>query len=245
VGDCVKIFGIRVDAVDSDEAVARVMDMALADRASYVVTPNVEIVMAARLDGELKRALNGSDFSVGDGVGLVWASRVLGRPLPERVSGIDLMMDVLSDAPKHGLRVFLLGSTQEIVDAAAKRIRSAMNTEVSGLHHGFFSPEEEPEIVDSILRARPHIIFVGMGSPRQELFMARNVGLIGRGVMVAVGGSFDVISGAKRRAPSLLRKLGLEWMFRLICEPRRFRRMVALPRFAALVLLTRMKLIKE
>ncbi|NLU42569.1 MAG: WecB/TagA/CpsF family glycosyltransferase [Firmicutes bacterium] len=245
MGDCVEIFGTRVDAVDADKAVARVIGMALADRASYVVTPNVEIVMAARSNERLRRALNGADLAVGDGVGLVWASRVLGRPLPARVSGIDLMTDLLREAPRHGLRVFLLGSTKEIVAAAAERIRSTMNAEVAGFHHGFFSPEEEQKVVDSILRTRPHIIFVGMGSPRQELFMARNVGLIGKGAMIAVGGSFDVLSGAKRRAPSLLRRLGLEWMFRLISEPRRFRRMMALPRFAALVLLTRLKLVKE
>ncbi len=240
-----EIFGIRVDAVDAGQAVARVIDMAQADRASYVVTPNVEIVMAARSDEDLRRSLNGADLSVGDGIGLVWASRVLGRPLPGRVSGIDLMTDLLREAPRHGLRVFLLGSTQEIVTAAAERIRSTLGTEVVEFHHGFFSEEEEPTIIGSILRTRPHIIFVGMGSPRQELWMARTAGLIGRGVMIAVGGSFDVISGAKRRAPSLLRKLGLEWLFRLISEPRRLLRMTALPKFAALVLLARMNLTEE
>lgn len=245
MGDRVEIFGIGVDVVDAGEAVARALDMALAGRASYVVTPNVEIVMAARSDEELRRSLNGADLAVGDGIGLVWASRILGKPLPAWVSGIDLMTDLLREASKHGLRVFLLGSTQEVVTAAAERMRSVLGAEVVGFHHGFFSPLEEPKIVDSILRTEPHIIFVGMGSPRQELWMAENVSLIGRGVMIAVGGSFDVISGAKRRAPSLLRKLGLEWMYRLISEPRRFRRMMALPRFAALVLAARMHLTEE
>ena len=138
MGDRVEIFGIGVDVVDAGEAVARALDMALAGRASYVVTPNVEIVMAARSDEELRRSLNGADLAVGDGIGLVWASRILGKPLPARVSGIDLMTDLLREASKHGLRVFLLGSTQEVVTAAAERMRSVLGAEVVGFHHGFF-----------------------------------------------------------------------------------------------------------
>lgn len=245
MGDSVQILGVRIDAVDAREALERVVRLASEDRTSYVVTPNVEIVMASRRDRRLGQALSGADLAVGDGVGLVWASRILRRPLPERVGGIDLMTSLLEQARKSGLRVYLLGSTPEVVAAAASRIRSDLGLSVVGYHDGYLTEETEAEVLRSILEARPHIIFVGMGSPRQELWMAEQANNIPRGVMMGVGGSLDVISGRKRRAPLFMRRLGLEWLYRLITEPRRFWRMTALPRFALLVLLVRLGIVRE
>lgn len=237
----VEILGVRVHALDFKRAVTTAVRLALGDRAAYIVTPNAEIVMASRQHAGLKHALACADLAVGDGVGLLWASRLLGRPLPQKVNGIDLMLALLEEARMQSLRVYLLGASKETVAAAAERISTDMGAKVVGYHHGYFSTDDEAEILRSIREKAPHIILVGMGSPRQELWMHRSVHLIPSGAMIGVGGSLDVISGAKTRAPLRIRQLGLEWLYRLVKEPWRARRMVALPRFALLVLLSRLR----
>lgn len=155
------------------------------------------------------------------------------------------MTSLLEESHRRRLRVYLLGSTREVVAATACRVRSSLGLSVVGFHDGYFTETTEADVLRSILEARPHIIFVGMGSPRQELLMSRLVHRIPRGVMIGVGGSFDVISGRKERAPLLMRRLGLEWLYRLVAEPRRLLRMIALPRFVLLVLLVRLGIVGE
>lgn len=241
MGNNVEILGVRIDSVYTREAVATALRLAAADRGSYIVTPNAEIVMASLKHPGLKQALAFADLSVGDGVGVLWASRFLGRPLPEKVNGIDLMLELLKEAGKRSLRVYLIGAREEVVAAAAKRIRTDMGVNVVGYHHGYFGSDDEADILLSIRESSPHIIFVGMGSPRQELWMHKCVGRIPRGVMMGVGGSLDVISGAKPRAPRTVQQLGLEWLYRLIREPWRARRMTALPRFVLAVVMAKLR----
>lgn len=241
----VEILGVRIDAVDAREALDIAVRLAQADRPSYIVTPNAEIVVASRSHSDLKHALACAELAVGDGVGVLWASRVLRRPLPEKVNGIDLMLALLKEARARSLRVYLLGASSEVVTLAARRIRTEMGVDVVGFHHGYFSDSEDVDVFRSICAAEPDIIFVGMGSPRQELWMYRHVQILRRGVMMGVGGSFDVISGAKTRAPLKMQQLGLEWLYRLIKEPSRIRRIAALPKFVALVLLSRLREVLE
>lgn len=230
------ILGVAVDRVSLDEAVARVegfiADFARDGRTRLVVTPNPEIIYAARTDGELAAALREADLSLPDGTGVVWAARRLGEPVPERVAGIDLMERLLALSARRGYRVFFLGTRPEVVARAAEVARRRYpGLAVAGYHHGYFGPEEDGAVVAAIRSARPDLLIVGMGSPRDQTWLWRHRGDLGVPVGLGVGGSLDVLAGVVRRAPRWLQSLGLEWLYRLLRQPRRWRRMLALPRF--------------
>ncbi len=232
----VEILGIDFDKVTLGEALARIQAFIESGRPHQVVTANPEMVYACRRNSELRRVLQGADLVLADGIGIVWASSLLKTRLPERVTGIDLVQGLLSLAAARGYRPFFLGGRPGVAAAAAERAkRRYEGLEVAGTHHGYFGDEDE--VLDRIEAAAPDILFVGMGSPRQETFIARH---LGRGlkvpVCIGVGGSLDVLAGAVRRAPEWVRLLNLEWLFRLIQEPARARRMTVLPLFAALVI---------
>ncbi len=237
----VSVLGVEVDRVSLDEAVARVEEWLRAGAADgrlrLVATPNPEIIWAARADRELARALAEADLCVADGVGVVWASRHLGEPVPERVAGADLMERLLELAARRGYRVYFLGTHPEVVARAAEEARRRYpGLVVAGHHHGYFRPEEEEAVVAAVRAARPDLLFVGMGAPRDQVWLWRHRHELGAAVGVGVGGSLDVLACVVRRAPRWVRSLGLEWLYRLAAQPRRWRRMLALPRFAWAVL---------
>ncbi len=239
-GGRVTVLGVPVDRVTMDQAV-RVVEGFIAayaadGRPRLVLTPNPEIIYAAQHDGALLEILRNADLAVPDGVGVVWAARVLGTPLPERVTGIDLLERLLALSAQRGYRVYFLGARPEVlpkaVDAARRRFPGL---QVAGSHHGYFTPADEQAVVDDIKKARPDLLFVGMGAPRDQKWLWRHREELGVPVSMGVGGSFDVLAGATRRAPQWVRDARLEWFFRLIQQPRRWRRMLALPRFAWMV----------
>jgi len=202
-----------------------------------VVTLNPEMIMAAQHDGELRRALEESSLVVADGIGVVWASRVLRQPLPERIAGIDLAVAVLQVAAAQGRAVFFLGGEEGVAERAAERLcRRFPGLRVAGVHHGYFTEAENHRIVRMIAEKAPDLLLVGLGAPKQELWIYRNLGFLGARVAMGVGGALDVFAGRVKRAPVAWQKLGLEWAYRLIQQPWRFRRMLALPKFAAAVL---------
>lgn len=235
----VVLFGVPVDPLTLEECVERVAAMVGDGGAHQVVTLNPELLYRARSEPRLRAILDRADLVTADGVGIVWAARRTGQWLPERVTGIDLMMALVRRAAACGWRVFLLGAAPGVAAEVARRLKSLYpGLGIAGWQHGFWTPEEEPEVVAAIKRARPQLLFVALGAPRQEEWIARHLPALGPVVAMGVGGSFDVVAGRVRRAPALLRRLNLEWLGRLVLQPRRWRRMLVLPRFAWLVFRT-------
>ena len=247
--DRVEILGILVDRVDLAGAAARVRGFIEARRTGLgpggrlVVTPNPEMIQAARRDPALAELINRADLAVPDGTGVVAASRLLGDPLPARVAGYDLLLELLRLADEGRWRVFLLGTHPETVAEAARRVaRDHPGLELTGFHHGYFSPDEVPALVERIRAARPDLLVAALGSPKQERWLAENLGATGATVGLGVGGSLDVLAGRVRRAPTAFQRLHVEWLYRLIREPRRVRRILgALPGFAWAVLVKRLR----
>lgn len=235
--DRVSILGLPVDRVDMAGAVMRIRDFISENRTCQVVTLNSEIAMAAQENQELKDVVCQADLVVPDGAGIVWASRVLGDRLPERVAGFDLMQELLVCAANHKWPVYFLGAEPGIADLAAERVKRRLpGLILAGTHHGFFNEDEESSIMEEMNSRKARIIFVGMGAPRQDFWIARNKKSISAAVCIGVGGSFNVLAGKVKRAPDWMGRLGLEWLYCLVCEPTRFFRMMALPRFVIRVL---------
>ncbi|MGE5587900.1 MAG: WecB/TagA/CpsF family glycosyltransferase [Clostridia bacterium] len=238
----VEILGLRVHKVDMAEAVRRVRQMLAAnDRTHQVVTLNSEMAMLAQKDRDLASIINEADLVVPDGAGVVWASRVLGAPLPERVAGFDLLLEVAGCAGAEGWPVFLLGAAPGVADEAAAGLAARVpRLRVAGTHHGFFGERDERDIVDKIAASGARLVFVAMGAPRQDRWIARNKAHLPPSVCIGVGGSLDVLAGRVSRAPKWIGEMGFEWLYRLVREPRRFSRMLALPRFMARVVAERL-----
>lgn len=220
-----------------EEAVEHLLPLTRGRSPYLVFTPNPEMVDRSLRDREFRLALLAAELRVADGVGLLWASRVLNQPLPGTVPGVDLMEALLAACAGAGVGVFLLGTTPEVVARAAEHARRMHpGLKVVGHHHGFFARDEEPRVVDNLRSCSPGLTVSGMGVPRDQLFAARWRDRLPPGVHLAVGGGLDILAGVTPRAPRLMRRLGLEWLFRLVVRPGRWRRQLALPRFAAAVL---------
>ena len=229
------ILGLPVDAVDRTEAAARCEEFLDGTGPRQVVTANPLMILAAEKDPGLRSAFADAALIVPDGVGLVIAAVLQGRR-GTRVPGIELMERLCARAAETGRTVFLLGAAPGVVEAASRRLVELNPAlKIAGTRHGYFSGEGE-EAVAAVSRARPDLLFVALPTPFQDAWIHRNIGKLGAKVVMGVGGSFDVLSGRLRRAPSWMRSLGLEWLFRLIQEPGRWRRMLDLPIFLVRVL---------
>ncbi|OAT79821.1 WecB/TagA/CpsF family glycosyltransferase [Desulfotomaculum copahuensis] len=247
----INLLGAPVDALDLEAAVERVAAfVTAAGPPRQVITLNPEILFRARQEPALLTLINSADLVTADGVGIVWAARMAGTPVPERVTGIDLMLRLMPLAAREGWRVFLLGAAPGVAAEAARRLQAQHpGLVIAGTHHGYFQPGAsspgaaaepgqltEDEVAALVRRARPHLLFAGLGAPKQERFIARHKEAMGVPVSMGVGGSFDVLAGRVRRAPRWLQRMHLEWLGRLFMEPARWRRTLVLPRFAWLVL---------
>jgi N-acetylglucosaminyldiphosphoundecaprenol N-acetyl-beta-D-mannosaminyltransferase len=204
------------------EAVDRIDEAIRTRRLLRHVAMNAAKLVAARRDPLLRWSVQTAGLVTADGQSIVWAARWLGQPVPSRVTGIDLMGEVCSLAARRGYRVFTLGAHQDVVDAAvATLLRRHVNLEIVGAIHGYYAAEEEADVVRAIAQARPDILLVALGTPRKELFLASHQQQLGIPFCMGIGGSLDVIAGRVRRAPLSMQRLGLEWLFRLVQEPRR------------------------
>jgi N-acetylglucosaminyldiphosphoundecaprenol N-acetyl-beta-D-mannosaminyltransferase len=238
------VLGAPVDTLDLAGALARVAGWLDApdDALRHVVTVNPEFVMAARRDPRFAAALRASALATADGVGIGYAERLLGLPVAPRVTGVELV-EGLAALRCPAARLFLLGAAPGVADAAAARLRARFpGVQIVGAYAGSPAPADWPAVAAQLRAARPTILLVAFGHPRQDLWIAaRRAALTELGVVTAagVGGAFDYLSGRVPRAPAVLRRLGLEWLYRLIRQPWRWRRQLALPRFVALVLWTR------
>ncbi|BDG61704.1 WecB/TagA/CpsF family glycosyltransferase [Caldinitratiruptor microaerophilus] len=239
------ILGVAVDRVTLAEAVRRCLDFVASGAPHLVVTPNAEIVMAARRDPELRQVLRQADLVVPDGAGVVLAARLLGRPVPERVAGVDLAAGVLAGAPP-GTRVFLLGSTPDTVAEAARRLQARYpNITVCGRRDGYwahFEPQADREVVAAIRAARPHVLLTGMGAPLQEKWLARHLTELAVPLAMGIGGGIDLWAGKARRAPDWMIRLNLEWVYRIVRFGRYRRSLPPLIGFALRVLAERLGL---
>ncbi len=199
-----------------------------------VVTPNAEIVMKALQDKELKQIINEAWLSTPDGAGVILASKLLPDldPFPARIAGFDLLQQLLQLAAKKDYSVFFLGGEPGVAEQAADRLKKVYpSLVIAGFHHGFFNQGEQNDIINQITAASPDLLFVGMGAPRQEKFLARQKNDLAAKVALTVGGSFDILAEKKKRAPLIWQKLYLEWLYRLLQEPSRLSRMAVLPRY--------------
>jgi N-acetylglucosaminyldiphosphoundecaprenol N-acetyl-beta-D-mannosaminyltransferase len=229
----IRILGVSIDNVTMDEAVALIMTAATASWPRHVVTVNPEYVMAARRLPEFAAVLDAADLAVPDGVGLMWAARWRRTPLRQRVAGVDLVERVAAAAAERGLGVFFLGAAPGVAEqASAVLSRRYPGLRVSGAFAGSPGRAGDPDIIGRVSGSGARILFVAFGAPLQDLWIARNQPRLPVGVAMGVGGAFDFISGRVPRAPAWLRRVGLEWLYRLIRQPWRWRRMLALPRFA-------------
>ncbi len=273
----VDILGINIDNLTMDETMDRVVTMVKDGQKHYVVTPNPEIVMAAQKDRELMRIINQASLAIADGIGLVWASRILYKgkafrdkgqarldhnitkphtlnPLRFRVTGIDLMEKLCEKASDLGFTIGLLGGGSKIADRCAQVLKKRYpKLKISFVYDGNGGKEGDKDIIKRLresvkgkgassldasrLTLHPiDILFVAFGFPKQEKWMARNLDRLPVKVAMGVGGAFDVIAGKVKRAPQIIQKLGLEWLWRLVRQPWRWKRQLALLKFISAVL---------
>ncbi|MEE8369979.1 MAG: WecB/TagA/CpsF family glycosyltransferase [Dehalococcoidia bacterium] len=269
--EAVEVLGIRFHDLSRSEAAQAIAELARTGRQAYVVKPYSEFMPQAARESRLRDLLNGADLCLADGVGILWAAhylalaggrlaalaqlplslaaialdpRALRRPLRENMAGVDLTWEMLERLDETGATVFLLGGTRKEVRGTRRSIEARFaNLRVVGDGPGYFEmigPENE-RVIEAINAAEPQVLLVAMGFPRQETWIAANLPRLRVNVAVAEGGSFSFLSGATARAPRWLQQVGLEWLFRLLRQPWRLRRQLAIPRFVWLVVRERLR----
>ncbi len=234
-----ELLGASVDPLTLAQVVEAVDTIVAEGRQGQHGCVNAAKIVRLQRDAALRSAIATCDIVTADGQPVVWASRVLGRSLPERVAGIDLMHALFARAAERGYRVYLLGARHEVVaEAAAEACRRYPGLVLAGHRHGYFTADEEAGVVQSIAEARPDLLFLALETPAKELFLARHRSTLKIPFAMGVGGSLDVLAGKRKRAPRWAQQNGLEWAFRLVQEPRRLagRYAVGNVRFVMLVL---------
>jgi N-acetylglucosaminyldiphosphoundecaprenol N-acetyl-beta-D-mannosaminyltransferase len=217
-----RILGLSVDALTMKQALSLVDETIRQRKQLLIGVVNAAKIVNMGRNHELDEAVRAADVIFADGMSVVWASRILGQKLPERVPGIDLMTHMLELADERGYRVFCLGAAQEVLEMIVRQIEERYPGAVLvGSHQGYFTNQDEPRIAEEIKAAAPDMLFAAMSSPKKEKFLARWSGQISVPVCHGVGGAFDVMAGKVKRAPRMWQKLGLEWLYRVIQEPRR------------------------
>jgi N-acetylglucosaminyldiphosphoundecaprenol N-acetyl-beta-D-mannosaminyltransferase len=216
------LFGVPIDALTLGETVQLCMDAVETGELLEVGVVNAAKIVKMRGDAALRDAVTGCDVIVADGQSVVWASRVLRRPLPERVAGIDLFQRLLYMAELQGRSVYFLGARTEVLERMVERVRKQHpDLRIAGSHHGYYADEESPVVADAIKGSGADLLFLGMTSPKKEVFVATYGARTGAKVVHGVGGSFDVLAGVVKRAPRLWQRMGCEWLYRVLQEPRR------------------------
>lgn len=233
----VPIFGIPVSKMNMEETVEYLKEAVQSRRPHHVITANPIMVMTALENPAYMSVMTSAELVVPDGTGVVWAAAKGGEPVRERVAGFDLLHELMKAGEHYHWKVYLLGSTSEVIQETARRLQLQYpGVVIAGYHDGFFGPAEDDEVVAEIVRAEPDLLFVARGADTQEPWICKYKEQLGIPVMMGVGGSFDIISGKSKRAPIAFQKLRLEWFYRLLKEPTRYKRMLALPKFAVKVL---------
>ena len=235
----VDVMGVLFDNVTMGEALEKARGL-LSGGTHYCVTPNPEIVWEAMHDSSFRALLNGADLVLPDGVGVLLGAKILGTPLREKVTGADFAAALLPVLEESGKSLYLLGSRPGVAEQAAANLTAKHpQLKICGMHDGYF--QEDGPVVGAIRQAAPDALFVCMGSPRQERFMADHAAELAVPLMIGLGGTLDVFAGNVRRAPVWMQRMGLEWFYRLCREPKRLGRMMRLPKFVLAVLGRRLR----
>ena len=224
----VDVLGCSIDPLNMSASVARCEEIIESRRATQLVAINASKLVALRRDERLQRIVQQCELVHADGQSVVWASRLLGVPVPERVPGIELMFEVLALAERRGYRVYILGARERVLEHAVGELqRRYPRLNLCGWHHGYFAESDEVALAEEIGRAAPDILMVAMSSPRKEYWLSEYGRRLGAPLNLGVGGSIDVVAGVTRRAPEWMQRVGLEWAFRLAQEPQRLGRRYA------------------
>lgn len=218
----VDFLGLSFDRVTMDQAVARIEEFVHESTPHKIFCPNVALLIWSRRNEELRRFYETCDLLPAEGMGIYSALHLLSDSLPELFSAVFLFFNLIDLAAKKGYKLYLLGTKQEILENTVQSLKHKYPTlNIVGYQNGYFTPDDEPQIVKEISRIRPDILFLGMSSPLKEFFVKRNLQQMEVPVCIGVGGTFDVVAGVFKLAPNWMRKLGLEWFYRLVQEPRR------------------------
>jgi N-acetylglucosaminyldiphosphoundecaprenol N-acetyl-beta-D-mannosaminyltransferase len=234
------LLGVRVHRATMPQAVDAVARLVRDGGTHQIVTLNGAMLVRAAHDESVRTVLNNCTLAIADGAGVLLAARLLGLPAFARIPGVEFADAMCALAATHGYRVFLLGGQPGVADAAADVLRRRYPTlTVAGALHGYFT--DEGSVIAQIRQSSPHILLVGLGFPRQELWLAAHRDRLGVPVIMGVGGTFDVLAGRVRRAPRWVQDVGLEWVYRLVQEPRRWRVVIGLPQLVYLALRDRVR----
>lgn len=235
-----EIMGLRFDNVTMDEALAAAEKLLEQEGAARVVTPNAEIAYEALHDASLCALLNEAELVLPDGAGVVLASRLLKTPLKQKVAGVEFAEGLLGVLARTGKRLYLLGGKPGVGELAAQKMRARHPAlEIVGIADGYF--QDETPVVEKINASGADVLFVCLGAPKQELFMQRHRAQLKVRLMAGLGGSLDAFAGTVKRAPRWMIRLNLEWLYRLIKEPKRFKRMLRLPKYLWAVIIKRIR----
>lgn len=241
MGKKVEILGVQFDYITKSELVAALANRIQKSEKTFVVTANPEIVMHAKNSPSYKRIVEQSTYTIADGIGVIYGAKILKKSLPERVPGYEIMVELLELGNKEGLSAYFLGASQEVIEALQENVKKRYpNLIIAGAHNGYFK-SEDPEILEDVKKANADMVFVAIGYPRQEEWIHQHMEQFEKGLFMGVGGSFDVIAGKVKRAPVIWQKLNLEWFYRLLKQPSRFKRMLVLPQFLIEVFKVRKK----
>lgn len=238
--DKLSIMGVRINNISMNE-VLKLAEQKIKNDEKYIIyTPNTEIIMMCQKDEEFLNIMNKSNINVPDGVGLIYAGKIKKFPLKEKVAGYDLSINLLKMADEKGLKLYAVGGRPGVAEAAMQNVQKKYpGIKIVGAHHGYFKGthlgefghEEEIAVIEDINRHKPHILFVGFGAKKQEQWIEYNKDLINANIIIGNGGTLDGLAGIVKRAPDIFINLGLEWLYRLIKEPKRITRQIVLPVF--------------
>ena len=251
--DKLSIMGVRIDNKSMDEVLQTVEDKLSKEEKYIIYTPNTEIIMMCQNDAEFLNYMNKSDINIPDGIGLVYASKIKNHPLKGKVAGFDLSMKLLELAEKKSLKLYTVGGKPGVAEDALKNVHEKYpNINIVGSHHGYFKGahlgqgghEEELKVVEEINNLEPDILFVGFGAKKQEQWIEYNKDLLNANIIIGNGGTLDGLAGLVKRAPDIFIKLGLEWFYRLIKDPKRITRQIVLPIFMMKVIFGNKDIVK-
>ena len=227
----VTILGIPFDNMTRKEFLKELYKRMNLKQKTFLVTANPEIVMYAQENKDYYELLMQADYIAPDGIGIVKASHTLGTPIKERVPGFELMLGLLEIADMEKKNVYFIGAKEEIIELTIEKIKQEWpHINIVGYHHGYFN-HADPEMINKVKETEPDMVFVAFGFPRQEKWISNYLSQVSSGIAVGVGGSFDVLSGKTKRAPRLVQSFHIEWLYRLIRQPSRYKRMSVLPKF--------------
>ena len=230
--DTIDVLGVKIDNISFGYALEKAKQMVKTDGTSMIFTPNPEIVMAAHEDPAFKEILNSADMCTPDGIGVVYAAKILGTPLKERIAGFDLACGLLESISKTGESVFLFGAKPGIAEAARDKLYEKYpGLTVAGVQNGYFSDEDNEAIIKKINDSGANLLFVCLGAPKQEKWIYANRDKLNVNLCIGIGGALDVFSGNVKRAPEIFIKCNLEWLYRFCKNPSRLGRFAALPKF--------------